>query len=61
MPDDDNGEMARTSMREEQKAVRDYGRRADRAKSPELRATIRHIRKEEREHVRKLRRHARRG
>ncbi len=62
MTDDDNGngDIARASLREERQAVRDYGERAARAKSPQLRAAIRHIRNEERQHVRQLRRHARR-
>ncbi len=52
--------MARASMREEREAIRNYSAREQRA-SPRMRADIRHIKREEKHHVRMLRRHARRG
>lgn len=43
--------MLRQSLGEEQKAVRDYGKRAAQATSPKTKAALRHARGEEQEHA----------
>lgn len=43
--------MAAQSLREERQAIRAYGQRIKKAKSPKLKQALRHARKEEREHA----------
>ncbi len=52
--------IARKSLGEEKKAVRDYGARAASAKSPRLKSVLQHNRAEEKEHAAALRPFAKR-
>ena len=47
--------IARASLREERKAVRDYGKRIGRAASPGLKSALRHAKGEEKQHAASLR------
>lgn len=47
--------IARASLREEKKAVRDYGKRIGRAASPGLKSALRHAKGEEKQHAAILR------
>lgn len=47
--------IARASLREEKKAVRDYGKRISRAASPGLKSALRHAKGEEQKHAASLR------
>jgi len=46
--------IARQSLKEERKAIHDYGKRRTQAKSKALKNALRHIRKEERQHAEML-------